>query len=253
MAFESIQKLFCCHAASSEPKGHFGDHTAVPGGKPFTFVLMLLGLGGMGVGILGLGVHQGWWNSGALSQLTQVDAIAMMSAGFASGVVGIVWAISRMNHQTDHDHVGYQLTYPEQKLSDKLTENSFSYVLEKNGKTYAKAERTNQEAQIVARGLTLDMDVTDAGTWDTGRDMQYVQTSLLPSQIAKIRNAMFETISSEQVRQAGNDILDDPEFILDPEAYLRPYLQVESLHLDDNFKTQAVAFILKDRAAKHRF
>jgi hypothetical protein len=250
MAFESIQKLFCCHAASSEPRGHFGDHTAVPGGKPFTFILMLLGLGGMGVGILGLGVHQGWWNSGTLSQLSQVDAIAMMSSGFAGGVIGISWAICRMKLQTIHD--GYQILYSETKLSDKLVQNSFSYVLEGSGKTYTMVTRNKPVAKIMASGLTLEDNETAPHTWE----MIYVTTSLIPSVLKEIRSSVSKHTQNVEVLRELNKILEDKKFISDPAAYMETYklaFQTGSLKSDTDPKKQAIYYILCDRRESKRF
>jgi hypothetical protein len=65
--------------------------------KPILIVLVILGLASaasLGVGMACLGATQGWWAAGALSHVSQINAIVIISAGaggaFISFVVGCV-------------------------------------------------------------------------------------------------------------------------------------------------------------------
>jgi hypothetical protein len=59
-------------------------------------VAIIVGIGGLGVagvGFASFGAHKGWWAAGALSNLSQIDAIIMMAAGGAGGIVLLIIGI----------------------------------------------------------------------------------------------------------------------------------------------------------------
>lgn len=67
--------------------------------KPLFFALVVisvigLGVAGTGLASFGAQAHQGWWAAGALSNLSQVDAIIMMSVGGTSSVLSVIIGIA---------------------------------------------------------------------------------------------------------------------------------------------------------------
>jgi hypothetical protein len=65
--------------------------------KELGFVIaIIVGIGGLavaGVGFASFGSTQGWFAAGALSNLSQIDAIIMMAAGGAGGIVFLIIGI----------------------------------------------------------------------------------------------------------------------------------------------------------------
>lgn len=119
------------------------DHSESKWEKPLLFALVIigiLGLGAAGTGLASFGAQapQNWWAAGALSNLSQVDAIIMMSAG--GGVVlvsmiigGLIKAKPREESSPGNQAINKQLLLQSKRLLSSLQENQWTFDRKDNG------------------------------------------------------------------------------------------------------------------------
>jgi len=205
--------------SSSAHRGHFGEQTAVIGGKPLMFVLAILGLGGLGVGVLGLGMHQGWWTVGSLSQ---TDAAIMMGAGGGGGLLS--FALACVGSVKEYQLGQYQLVLNEARLKELLDDSEYTFVHQKNGKLSLVA-RSGDDIQILESDVEADLAF--------GKNFQdkihlFAKHSLIPRKECQCMfypdeietlNHNFGQLGRPDLREKILEIINSDAFKHDPKGY----------------------------------
>jgi hypothetical protein len=206
--------------SSSAHKGHFGEQTAVIGGKPLMFVLAILGLGGLSVGVLGLGMHQGWWTVGSLSQ---TDAAIMMGAGGGGGLLSFALACvgSVKEYQLGRQ---YQLVLNEARLKELLDDSKHTFVPQKNGK-FSLVARSGDAIQILESDVEADLasgnnfqHKIDLFAKHSLTSMKECQCMFYPDEIETL-NHNFGQLGRPDLREKILEIINSDAFKHDPRGY----------------------------------
>lgn len=225
-----------------EQNAHFGDTPIIPGAKPLFFVLILLGVAGLGVA--GAGVHH--LTAGGLSH----KAIIMMAAGGVGAAACLVGGIVGMVKQRSVDQ--RSISYSEEKLNTRLKDNEHTYLLQGNGLYALVVKRPIEGEESRLEILKSDIDFSaDLGNRLKALEnkfnlpeWRFRQTALFPDGLVQIRQDIKGS-GNEVYRNAQLAVIEDPAFLADPNGYLQPLrAQQATLKKSEKLADRAVADLL---------